>query len=106
MPGNYLNIGGLIAVGFDPTERYMLAVSHNGRGVFRTDLWERVARDYQPAYPSDGHSIGIGPIDGMRIPVTEMYWDNFSERIIESPTGRFTIRCESPGIELLVAGDK
>lgn len=106
MPTKYLHIGGLIAVGFDPSEQYMLAVSHNGRGVFRTESWERVARDYALAYPSDGHSIGIGPIDGAIIPVSEMCWDTVSERIITSPTGRFTLRCESSGIELLHADDK
>ena len=67
-----LHIGGLIAAGFDPTGMYLLTVSHSGRGVFATATWERVARDSDLAYPENGHAIGIGPIEGVSIPVTEI----------------------------------
>lgn len=67
-----LFIGGLVAAGFDPTGAYLLTVSHSGRGVFETSSWERVARDPQMAYPEGGHAIGIGPIGGVSIPVTEI----------------------------------
>ena len=71
----YLNIGGLIAIGFDPTGQFMLTISHSGRGVFHVGDWERVARDIGLAYPDAGHGVGIGPIAGLRIPITEMYYD-------------------------------
>ena len=71
----FLHIGGLIAIGFDPTGQYMLTLSHSGRGVFHLGDWERVARDLELAYPESGHAIGIGPIAGVRIPITEMDYD-------------------------------
>lgn len=85
MPERYLHVGGLVALGFDPSGRYLLAVSHNGRGVFDTSSWERVARDDSLAYPVNGIAIGIGPIDGQQIPVAGV---NFE-------TG--TLDLESPG---------
>lgn len=98
MQPNYLHIGGLIAVGFDPAESYLLAISHSGRGVFCTNTWQKVARDTELAFPEDGHGFGIGPISGMKIPVIEMYWQTYSERQIVSPSGRFQLHCESSGI--------
>jgi hypothetical protein len=67
-----LHIGGLVAVGVDPTGRYLLTVSHAGRGLFDSLTWQRVARDLELAYPIDGHAIGIGPLSGQRIPVVEV----------------------------------
>src|SRR5689334_17529198 len=60
-----LHVGGLIAMGFDPSGEYLLTISHAGRGVFSTRTWERVARDSALAYPADGHGVGIGPIAGV-----------------------------------------
>ena len=72
---HYLNIGGLIAVGFDPTGEYMLTITHSGRGVYGTGSWERLARDIELAYPVSGVGIGIGPISGTDIPVSEINYD-------------------------------
>jgi hypothetical protein len=36
----YLHVGGLVAVAFDETGRYLLTVSHAGRGVFDTATWQ------------------------------------------------------------------
>ncbi|MEX0726212.1 MAG: hypothetical protein WD065_08085 [Planctomycetaceae bacterium] len=66
----HLFIGGLVAAGFDASGAYLLTVSHSGRGVFETTTWERVARDIHLAYPENGRAIGIGPIDGVSIPVS------------------------------------
>jgi hypothetical protein len=74
-------VGGLIAVGFDPTGKFLLTVSHGGRGVFAVATWERVARDSSSAYPEDGHVIGIGPQTKCLYPVIENY---------EAPQFRFT----------------
>src|SRR5262245_15435938 len=97
----YLHVGGLIAVGFDPAEEYLLVISHSGRGVFSTHKWERVARDSEPAYPENGLGVGIGPIAGAKIPVTEMYWENEGERQVRSPSGKIELLCESSGIQVL-----
>ena len=67
----YLHVGGLVAMGFDPTGEYLLTVSHSGRGVYSTHTWERVARDPAWAYPENGHATGIGPIEGISIVVME-----------------------------------
>jgi len=47
----HIFIGGLVAAGFDPEGKYLLVVSHSGRGVFDTHSWECVARDTELSYP-------------------------------------------------------
>jgi hypothetical protein len=90
-------VGGLVAMGFDATGRYLLTVTHSGRGVFYTPSWERVSRDTTPAYPTDGIAIGIGPIAGQKIKVQER--DERRDRIeMQSPDGRFHLVGESDGI--------
>jgi hypothetical protein len=100
--GRYLYIGGLVAVGFDPTGSYLLTISHSGRGVFSTRTWERVARNTELAYPQGGVGIGIGPIDGQPIPVIEMNQDTGEMRVV-GPGGQFVLQCESSGIAVLRA---
>ena len=65
----HLFIGGLVAAGFDTAGKYLLTVSHSGRGVFSTATWERVARDASVIYPDAGTIAGIGPLDGISVPV-------------------------------------
>jgi len=83
----YLFIGGLVAAGFDPTGRYLLTVSHSGRGVFETETWQRVARDLVLAYPQNGFTTGIGPIEGQSIRVIEMDYDSGDLHFL-SPDGQ------------------
>jgi hypothetical protein len=98
--GVYLQIGGLFAAGFDATGEFLLVVSHNGRGVFSTRTWERVARDTSPAYPGEECGIGIGPLSGQTIPLTEM--DFAIERFsVQSPNGKIQLDCESDGIAVI-----
>src|SRR6185436_16580038 len=95
----HLFVGGLVAMGFDASGKYLLTVSHSGRGVFSTDTWERVARDATLAYPTGGEAVGIGPIDGQVIGVEER--DERRDRIeLQSPDGRFRLVGESDGITL------
>ncbi len=98
----YLHIGGLVAVGFDASGSYLLAITHSGRGVFSTRTWERVARNTELAYPVGGAGVGIGPIDGQPIPVTEMNYDTGNMRVV-GPGGRFVLECESSGIAVVEA---
>ena len=95
----YLHIGGLVAAGFDPTGTYLLTITHSGRGVFSTSTWERVARDHTLAYPENGEGIGVGPIDGQRIPVTEMDYTKEAFHLV-SPNGKIALNCESSGIDV------
>jgi hypothetical protein len=90
----HLFIGGLVAAGFDPSGQYLLTVSHSGRGVFSTATWERVARDPGLAYPSGGFAYGIGPIDALSIPVTEIDYDTGLLRF-SSPDGSNSFEYES-----------
>ena len=85
----HLFIGGLVAAGFDPTGAYLLAVSHSGRGVFETTSWVRVARDSNLAYPKNGYAIGIGPIDGVTILVSEIDY-NTGQLQFSSPDGKWS----------------
>jgi len=89
----HLIIGGLVAAGFDPTGAYLLTVSHSGRGVFSTDSWERVARDTELAYPEAGFVRGIGPLDGVSVPVKEIDYDTEQLRF-SSPDGRLSFEYE------------
>jgi hypothetical protein len=97
----YLHIGGLVAAGFDASGVYLLTITHSGRGVFSTSTWERVARDYELAYPEAGLGIGIGPIAGQTIPVTQMDYLK-GEMRLTSADGRITLDCERSGIAVAV----
>jgi len=68
-------IGGMVAGGFDVSGRYLLTVSHSGRGLYETSTWEKIVRDYDEAYPENGCVLGIGPMADELIPVTEMDYD-------------------------------
>ena len=97
-----LHVGGLVAVGVDRTGRYLLTVSHSGRGVFDTRTWRRIARDSALAYPVDGHAIGIGPLAGQTIPVREINYD--TSRMTEAPVGAFVVSYEEGGVVVKSAG--
>jgi hypothetical protein len=86
----FLHVGGLVAMGFDSTGRYVLAISHNGRGVFDSTTWKRVARDDAKAYPVRGVGIGIGPIDGEHVPVKEIDYQSGVVNL-RSPTLEFEL---------------
>ncbi|HEY4416286.1 MAG TPA: hypothetical protein VGO57_11390 [Verrucomicrobiae bacterium] len=84
----HLFVGGLVAMGFDATGKYLLTVTHSGRGVFATDTWIRVARDNALAYPTDGKAVGIGPLEGLAILVQER--NEQQEHLeMQSPDGKF-----------------
>jgi hypothetical protein len=99
----HLFVGGLVAAGFDPSGRFLLAVSHNGRGVFAVGTWERLARDTARVYPEDGRAIGIGPIEGVSVPVTEMNYDT-DELRFTSPDGRYSFEYDSGTITITDSG--
>ncbi len=91
-------MGGLVAAAFDPSGDYLLTVSHSGRGVFSTQTWERLARDYALAYPENGVAIGIGPIAGLALPVVEL--DSDHDAWITSPDGSVKLLLSSSYIEI------
>lgn len=84
----HLFVGGLVAAGFDPFGQYLLTVSHAGRGVFSIASWQHVARDSELAYPENGHAVGIGPIVGMVVPVSELNYDT-GQLNFTSPDGKY-----------------
>ena len=90
----HLFVGGLVAAGFDASGAYLLTVSHSGRGVFSTASWECVARDTQPAYPVAGVALGIGPLDGVPVPVKEIDYDTGQLRL-SSPDGQLSVAYEA-----------
>lgn len=89
----YLFIGGLVSAGFDSTGAFLLAVSHDGRGVFLTSTWERVARDETVIYPEDGIVPGIGPLEGIPVPVKEIDYETGVLQF-SSPDGRLSFEYE------------
>jgi len=84
-----LHVGGLVAVGVDPSGRYLLTISHSGRGVFDTSTWDRIARDTDLAYPVDGEAVGIGPLEGQTIPVKEIDYD--TSTLTDTVVGPFVV---------------
>jgi hypothetical protein len=95
----HLFVGGLVAMGFDASGKFLLTVSHSGRGLFSTDTWQRVARDTQLAYPEGGKALGFGPIEGEVIAVMER--DERRDRIeMQSPDGKHCLVGESDGITI------
>lgn len=86
----HLHIGGMVAGGFDRTGRYLLVVSHSGRGVFEVGPWRRAARDAAPAYPEAGLAVGIGPIAGQQIAVHEIDYDT-GVLAFTSPDGKWAL---------------
>ena len=97
-----LFVGGLVAAGFDNTGRYMLTVSHGGRGVFLVGKWQCIARDSQLAYPEDGHAAGIGPMEGMVVPITELNYDT-GQLHFASPDGKYSLEYEAGTITVIEA---
>ena len=86
-------------MGFDASGKFLLTVTHSGRGIFATDTWERVARDPTAAFPDAGKAVGIGPIDGQVVDVQER--DERRDQIImQSPDGRFRLLGDSEGITI------
>ena len=88
----HLFVGGLVAAGFDPAGRFLLTVSHAGRGIFSIGNWVRVARDSSRVYPENGQIMGIGPLEGMLIPVVEHYDE--PPFCFESPDGTYAFEYE------------
>ena len=90
-------------MGFDPSGKFLLTVSHSGRGVFEVGSWARVARDSTVLYPSGGVVEGIGPIGGIHLSVQERD-DRVEEIHMRSPDGRFQLLGESDGITISRVG--
>jgi hypothetical protein len=98
-----LHVGGVVAIGFDPTGRYMLVVSHSGRGVFDTRTWQRVARDSALAYPENGEADGIGPLAGQRLKVSEINYDDGTLQVV-SPSGDVAVSYSEGTIDVRSTG--
>jgi hypothetical protein len=98
-----LSVGGLVAMGFDPSGEYLLTISHSGRGVFSTRTWERVSRDPALAYPEDGYGIGIGPIAGVSVAVREIDWET-ENLTLSSADGSVCLVYDSGTITVTVHG--
>src|SRR5687767_6834819 len=66
--------GGVTAVGIDPDSKYLMVVSHSGRGIFRLSSGRRVARDYEVfgEWYYGAECEGFGPLHGVKIPIFGM----------------------------------
>lgn len=100
-----LHVGGLVAAGFDGSGRYLLTISHSGRGVFDTTDWRRVARDEVIEYPEAGTARSIGPINGECLSVTEVDYAGGRLTLV-SPDGRHVLTYEDGVIEIRSAASK
>ena len=74
-------------MGFDQKGEYLVVVSHSGRGVYKVADWSRVARDPKLSYPENGVVIGLGPLSGECIRVSERS-ENAEEITVLSPCGK------------------
>lgn len=73
-------VGGLTAVAFGDDDRYLLVISHQGRGVFDCETGERVARDDAEPTPDSGWldeygltAVGIGPLEDQRVRIAGLW---------------------------------
>ncbi|WP_405108252.1 hypothetical protein OG559_25955 [Micromonospora sp. NBC_01405] len=76
-------IGGLLGVGFatDPTNGHdlLMAVSHQGHGLFDAPTGEKIARDYDPdpdLHTPTGPDLscpGIGPLTGSQVRIAGLF---------------------------------
>jgi hypothetical protein len=99
----HLLVGGLVAMGFDPSGSFLLTVSHSGRGVFSASTWQRVARDPSVLYPANGFIQGIGPLAGKDIAVVSS--NELNDKVtLQSPSGKFHLVGESDGITVQALG--
>src|SRR5256885_4598144 len=66
-----LIVGGTTSVGIDPSSRYLLIVSHSGRGLFELCDGKRIARDTEVFGPwyYGAECDGFGPLSGTKIPI-------------------------------------
>jgi hypothetical protein len=64
-------VGGVTSVGIDPSSRYLVVVSHSGRGLFKLSDAKRIARDDQVFGPwyYGAECEGFGPLHGTKIPI-------------------------------------
>jgi hypothetical protein len=123
-------VGGLTDVGFDLSGRYLLVVSHQGRGVFDLVAGKPNARDYQeprcdsPWIKEDGRSIlGIGPLENQEVQVAGLSGGSLTRNTADGcrieldeeppqtkfvrlvPPGQFgVVICEYPVTELRAVG--
>lgn len=95
----FLMVGGLVAAGFDSTGKYLLTVSHSGRGLFRVTDWEKVARDLEIIYPENDQIKGIGPISGELVRIVQKDYETETFRLV-APDSSFTLYCTSYEIEI------
>jgi hypothetical protein len=66
--------GGVTAVGIDPSSKYLVVVSHSGRGIFRLSDGSRVARDKEifGKWYHGAECDGFGPLHGVKVPIFGM----------------------------------
>ncbi|MBN1499383.1 MAG: hypothetical protein JW982_04480 [Spirochaetes bacterium] len=94
---NYVPIGGLVAIGFDSNEKYLLLVTHTGRGLFEIESMNRIARDYEVIYPNNSKIEGIGILQEKIIKVYEFDFNNKLE--VYTKSNKYKFVAESDSIE-------
>ena len=96
----HAGIGGLTDVGFFADGRYLLVVGFQGRGVYDLEDGERIARDRLDdwSYCDDANSTaaGIGPLEGVRIPLAGL----MSDRALPRASGRWQVALNGTGLVL------
>jgi hypothetical protein len=93
-------VGGLTAVGFSATERYLLVLSHDGRGVLESATGQRVARNREsPRHDSPWLKESARLIEG--VPPVESEWIEaaglWGGSLLARNTAGWSVRQESSG---------
>jgi hypothetical protein len=76
-----LQVGGLVAAGFDDTGRYLLLCSRAGRGLYDSFTGKLMVRDRRAPYPIDFSRLeaeGIGKCTGMCFRIAGLCGGGFS----------------------------
>ncbi len=92
--------GGLVGLAINSEEKYLLVVTHSGRGVYDLNSGDRIARDYEVIYPNNSKIDGIPPFSQKSIQLNEYDFEN--DLVFHSPSGKLKITGESDNITVEV----
>jgi len=109
------SVGGLLAVGFGQNSDSLLAISHDGRGVFDCRKGGRVARDRGKLMTDADYdaialtAAGIGPLEGQVVRVGGLTGgalprtthDDWSIEIVSPDWPEFTVILQPPGCSFI-----
>lgn len=95
-----LNVGGVIAMGIDQSSRYLITVSHSGRGIFELCNGKKLHRDSNITYPVNNKIEGIGLCENKIFEVVEKDYKSDKPIVVVSTDKNFKAEYHEGCIEI------